>query len=180
MDQSIERWLPVVGWEGYYEVSDQGRVRGVDRITTTSYGALRRWRGKMLRLNLSKLGYLSAQLWKDGQCKLRKVHLLVLEAFVGPRPDGMEGCHGSAGQRDNSLPNLRWDTPSANQLDRIRDGTDMRGEKHYNSKLSREDVALIRQLRGVITQENLGSMFGVGRTTVSAVQCGDSWAWVEE
>lgn len=58
---------------------------------------------------------------------MRLVHRLVLEAFVGPCPEGMEGCHGDGDPTNNSLGNLRWDTATSNQLDKVRHGT------HHNA-----------------------------------------------
>lgn len=52
----------------------------------------------------------------------RRVHLLVLEAFVGPCPPGLEGCHTNGDGLDNKLTNLRWDTHAANMQDRLRHG----------------------------------------------------------
>lgn len=52
----------------------------------------------------------------------RYVHQLVLEAFVGPRPEGMEACHWNDVCTDNRLENLRWDTTSANRHDQVRNG----------------------------------------------------------
>lgn len=66
-------------------------------------------------------GYLRVSLYRRGQKRItRYVHRLVLLAFVGPCPDGMEACHGIGGSKDNRVDNLRWDTPSANVSDRIR------------------------------------------------------------
>lgn len=56
------------------------------------------------------------------------VHRLVLEAFVGPCPPGMEACHWNGIPGDNRLHNLRWDTPSANNADILRLG------RHYETK----------------------------------------------
>lgn len=55
----------------------------------------------------------------EGKARELKTHRLVLEAFVGPRPPGMVGCHGYGGPLDNSVGNLRWDTPAANTADRV-------------------------------------------------------------
>ncbi len=59
-----------------------------------------------------------------------KVHILVLEAFVGPRPLGLEGCHDDGDPANNRLTNLRWDTPSSNAVDRVRHGHHHEAEKH--------------------------------------------------
>jgi hypothetical protein len=52
-----------------------------------------------------------------------RVHQAVLLAFIGPRPEGMQGCHGDGNPRNNRLDNLRWDTREANEMDKLRHGT---------------------------------------------------------
>ena len=79
-----ERWLPVVGWEGLYEVSDLGRVRSLPRNTT---------RGRVLRANPAANGYRQATVFRQGHPKSVYVHHLVAEAFIGPRPEGLEIRH---------------------------------------------------------------------------------------
>lgn len=117
-----ERWLPVLGHEGSYEVSDHGRVRSVDRTVTDKNGLrTRRFRGRMLKLRSDRKGYLRIQPGhRQGDLP---VHVLVLFAFVGPRPPDMECCHNNGNQRDNRLENLRWDTRSSNMRDCIKHGT---------------------------------------------------------
>lgn len=114
-----ERWLPVVGWDGYYEVSDLGNVRSVDRVITRSDGQERFWSGRQLQHGFNRHGYPMVHLSRHSSPITKKVHHLVLEAFVGPRPDGMEACHNNGDRSDPSLSNLRWDTPSANQRDSV-------------------------------------------------------------
>lgn len=119
-----ERWLPVVGWEGLYEVSDLGRIRSLSRTTVNKLGVTRRLHGRVLKpFENRDTGHSQLGLHRDGVMTLVRVHLVVLEAFVGPRPDGLEACHGPTGGFDNRLANLRWDTHSANMRDRTRDGT---------------------------------------------------------
>jgi hypothetical protein len=77
--------------------------------------------------------------------KLLYVHRLVLEAFVGPCPDGMEGCHGDGDTANNRLGNLRWDTPKSNRADASRHGTVPLGSRHGNAKLNEQQVREIRQ-----------------------------------
>jgi hypothetical protein len=76
------------------------------------------------------------------------VHTLVLTAFVGPRPSGMECCHDPDPTRSNCrLENLRWDTPAKNQADRKKHGTSIEGEKQWCVKLAAAQVIEIRQRR---------------------------------
>jgi hypothetical protein len=119
-----EHWLPVVGYTGYYEVSDQGRVRSLDRWIHDRAGGSRFRHGRIMLLGPDGQGYLSVNISKLGISYLKKVHDLVLRAFIGPPAVGMIGLHGPLGKLINSLDNLSWGTHSQNMFDRQRDGTD--------------------------------------------------------
>ncbi|MDP9143661.1 MAG: NUMOD4 motif-containing HNH endonuclease [Actinomycetota bacterium] len=113
-----ERWAPIPGRPGY-QASDLGRIRSVDRTVTHKNGRTFRLRGRILTAAPLPNGYHHTF---TGAGRGGYVHRMVLEAFVGPCPDGMEACHGPGGQPDNRLVNLRWDTKSANAQDMIRLG----------------------------------------------------------
>lgn len=112
-----ERWQWVPDYAGLYEVSDRGRVRSIERVTTRG----RRIPSRILRTALS--AYPTVGLYRDGRQRRFYVHRLVLAAFVGPCPPGMEGCHGDGDPLNANLTNLRWDWPSANNRDKTRHGT---------------------------------------------------------
>jgi len=117
----------------------------------------------------------------EGRGKLiqRYVHRLVLEAFVGPCPPGMEGCHNDGNPLNNTPSNLRWDTHAANHADTRRHGTMPVGERHKNSKLTDEAVREIRRLRETGWDQNrLAAHFGVGQTVISGILRGKGWAHV--
>ena len=121
---AVEQWKPVHGYEGIYEVSSHGRVRSVDRTVTRSDGQVRHLEGKVLRAALSKRGgYPIVSLYAHGKNKMRYVHSLVAEAFIGTRPEGMEVCHGDGDPNNNHVENLRYGTQSDNELDKVRHGT---------------------------------------------------------
>lgn len=112
-----ERWLSVPGFEADYEVSDQGRIR-----------SWRHWNGRpsprMLKPSPDKDGYRQISLCRDGVAAVkRKMHLLVLLTFVGPRPEGSETRHLNNDRSDNALTNLAYGTRSANIQDAVRAGT---------------------------------------------------------
>ena len=112
--------MPITGWPGY-EVSDEGRIRSVDRIVLRSNGTRQTFKGRVLKQTWDTegdLGHLTVTVYR----KRRKVHQIVLTAFVGVAPDGMEGCHNDGDPANNRLGNLRWDTHRNNSLDRIRHG----------------------------------------------------------
>ena len=113
-EPNTERWLPVVGYEELYEVSDIGNVRRGQKMLKP-VPQVRRRAARVVNL------------CRNGQQKTVLVHRLVLEAFVGPCPPGLEACHGNDVAWDNRLENLRWDTSSANHHDCVRNG------KHHNA-----------------------------------------------
>lgn len=134
MSDPIEEWRPVVGWEGLYEVSDQGRVRSLDRHLTvrSRWGQMmpQTYRGQLMTISDAHAGgYCTVKLTRDGKGSMHYVHRLVLEAFVGPRPDGMEACHNSGDPADNRPGNLRWDTTTGNMADKVRHGTNGEGPR---------------------------------------------------
>lgn len=117
MIQPIEIWKPVSGYEGLYEVSNTGFVRRAS-------ASRRAPSGRMVKSRPNAGGYLRVCLYRAGAQKDHFVHHLVLEAFVGSRPEGMEGCHSpDRNPANNDATNLRWDTKSENQYDRVRHGT---------------------------------------------------------
>lgn len=123
-------------------------------------------------------GYRFVSLRRGGK---RPVHQLILETFVGPRPRGMLACHGGNGLSDNSLKNLYWATPSRNcKEDRVRDGTNMNGEKNHQAKLSAIQVRIIRKVYGQkgkrgLSQPGLAKIFNVTQATISSIIRGKTW-----
>lgn len=101
----MENWKDVTGYEGVYQVSDRGRVR---RMGST----------ECLKPNINRDGYARVDLCRYGVKRTIDVQTLVLTAFVGPRPEGMECCHfPDSDPANNRLENLRWDTHVANIMD---------------------------------------------------------------
>ena len=112
-------WRDVVGYEGVYEVSSDGQVRSVERLDSRG----RRRAARPRALTRQKSGHLVVALSRNGAQKSIGVHRLVLQAFVGPCPEGMEACHWNDVPDDNRVENLRWDTRAANIADSVRNGT---------------------------------------------------------
>lgn len=122
MSAPREEWRPVPTAPGY-EASSLGRIRSVDRVILKSNGIHQRFKGVLISPAAARNGYLHLNVC--GQ-RTRMVHQLVLEAFVGPMPPGMQGCHNDGNRQNNRIDNLRWDTPQANAQDTIRMGANPR------------------------------------------------------
>jgi hypothetical protein len=122
-----EKWLPVVGMEGFFEVSDAGRIRTVEReVRFVSKKGNEAWRTKkphIMHTQLINSGYDLVHLSIDEVRKARTVHTVVAEAFIGPRPKGMDVCHNNSDKQDNRAVNLRYDTRKGNFSDKLANGT---------------------------------------------------------
>jgi hypothetical protein len=157
----FEEWRQVVGYEGYYEVSDWGRVRSV------AHGQGRRT-GRLLNLKKTDEGYLLAALSKGKSTVRRVVHGLVMAAFVGPCPLGQQIDHIDGDPSHNSILNLRYVTPRQNVQSAIaRRGNwhrDRGGPDYWGSKLSVAQVIDIRRLHlEGMTQTAIAKEFGISQ-----------------
>lgn len=101
-------WRDVVGYEGIYEVSNNGLVRTKEGKTTyTEHHGVRVWKQRILKAKLSKKdGYYRVSLWKDGEEKTHLVHRLVAEAFI-PKVEGKNFVNHIDG-KGNHVDNLEW------------------------------------------------------------------------
>ena len=119
-----EQWRYISGYKGYYQVSNLGRVRSVNRLIKSKGDGVCKARGQVLRTNTcNNYGYHQITLRKERTRKTFLIHQLVALTWIGPRPPGMWVRHGPNGRLDNSVRNLSYGTPSENARDRFRDGT---------------------------------------------------------
>ena len=114
-----ESWQPVPGYEGLYEVSDQGRVRSLDRSVERKnrWGSIttHRIKGRVLRPGVTTCHRFYVNLSKNNTPWVVPVHKLVALAFIGPRPEGHDIDHVNGDFRDNRLLNLEYVTHQENQ-----------------------------------------------------------------
>lgn len=170
---SPEEWRPVVGYEDVYEVSNLGRVRRT-RVNTLVVN-------RVLKPAQQTSGHLYVNLCRSNTPRTICIHVLVLAAFVGPRPRGMVSCHIDGDPTNNALSNLRYGTHSDNQMDRVGHGTSNRGERHALSKLTADDVRKMRSIRQADphrTYDSIAAEFGVTRRTAARVITGRLWGHV--
>lgn len=160
-----EEWRPVavVDLGDFYEVSNLGRVRSLDRIC---YGIkARRIDGKVLRPSTNKFGYRNINLFRDGKCKSIHVHRLVALSFI-PNPLNLPVVNHIDGDKGNCIvTNLEWTTDSANRQHAI----DIGRITMFTKLLTAEEVAEIRRLEGKMTQAAIAKMFGTTQSNVSVI-----------
>jgi hypothetical protein len=182
---SGEKWKDIAGYEGLYQVSNLGRVKSLRRMLLIRHPVGDRYREQPERIlapGPAESGHLTVSLAKEGRSKTYQVHTLVLEAFVGPRPgDCLEwhGCHRDGNPTNNVLGNLRWDTRSGNEEDKIAHGRSNRGERNRAVKLTPAQVLEIRErvAKGE-TSDAIAAIYGVTRGLINAIKSGRAWGWL--
>ena len=126
----------------HYQVSNLGRIRSFlvrgqrQKPCSTPRILIPIHRGK---------GYYAVNLHRGDDMVMVNIHQAVLNAFIGPCPDGLEACHNNSIRNDNRLENLRWDTRSSNFLDKRKNGTSRCGEENNKAKLNTAQVLEMRE-----------------------------------
>lgn len=166
-----EEWRPVATTPNY-AVSSLGRVM---RIT----GGRGVRAGRVLRAVLNSNGYPKVELCTDGVYRTACVHILVCEAFHGPKPSPRHQVAHRDGNRENpKVENLRWATQAENEADKVELGRNPVGERHGNARLTEEQVRAIRAAEG--THEEIGARFGIPRRYVGYLKSGQRWRHLAE
>ena len=188
-----ERWKPIVGYDGKYEVSNLGRIRGPGYGTKGRH-VLPRHIMKLQPFNRwghSEMYYAVGLCGLDHKTRLRTVHSLVAEAFISPRPPGNVINHIDCNGTNNCVSNLEWVTPAENAQHCVRMGrhATMRGERNGMSKLTAKQVKEIIKLlgpirpnwqRGMVSQSVLARRFGVTPSAIYYVYRRQVWKHVTQ
>jgi len=161
-----EQWHDVVGFEELYKVSNFGRVKTIKKYSR--FGC-----GYILKPKPTARGYARVTLRGKQAQRSYFIHVLVLEAFVCPRPPGKVSNHKNSDKTDNRVENLEWVTQQENVAHAVENDHFFtpRGEQHGESKLTANDVREIRRLyaRGQYTQRDLAQRFSVSKSLISAI-----------
>lgn len=164
---SNELWRDVRGYEGYYQVSNKGRV-----YSTRSQ--------RNLSLTHEKRGYVSVELNVQGVNKRVKIHRLVAKSFIPPVEGKALVNHINSIRNDNRVENLEWCTQSENILHGFKYGNkDSHGENHSHNKLTEKQVIEILQLKGTVTQQKIADMFNISRENISRIHRRISWQHIQ-
>ena len=158
-----EEWKVVGGYEGFYEVSNHGRVRRVADDPPHR-------KGLILPGSTANNGYRKVGLSVGGKSKTIKTHCLVAEAFIGPRPDGAEVNHKDGDKCNNHITNLEYVTKSQNMQHAARIG------RVGGIKLTPDDVFEIRQMASAgKSYASIGRAKNISTAHARGVAIGDKW-----
>jgi hypothetical protein len=167
------RIIPSFPW---LQASSDGRVRW--RVSDSD----RKRKGTEIKGSKSADGYIVLQIRKNGRCLKRNCgkHVLVCEAFHGPRPsEHHEAAHWDGVRTNNSESNLRWATPKENAADRKRHGRDNRGNQHGCAKLTTNDVFEIRRLRALgFRGSDVATLIDANKDHINKIAAWTAWSSV--
>jgi len=175
-----EIWKPVVGYEGFYEVSDIGCVRSVDRDVDIK-GILASLMGVTLKQHQTPPGYTVVKLCRNGSGNSFRVHRLVAAAFIPNPKNKSEVNHINGVKHDNRIENLEWATPKENSRHAHATGIKTcNGEKNSNAKLNNLKVRIIRRMceLSLWSDPEIAAMFDVTDSAIYKVRRGISWTHV--
>jgi hypothetical protein len=169
-----EIWKPIVGYEGFYDVSNMGKVRSYRvRGKVKTSGVPQR----ILAHTKNNNGYFYISLWKNLESKKRYVHILVLETFNGPKPDGMEVMHVDGNQLNNNIDNLKWATHRQNMSD---PDSGICGTRQWMHILNEDKVREIRRLHSAgVPVKKIQAMYGMSFGGITSVIYRQKWRWVK-
>lgn len=175
MTQEKEQWLPVVGYEGLYKVSDRGNVRSLRRKVIDSQGRTHVYPARKKKCQLARKGYLKVSLCRDGKQKNCYVHLLVAAAFIGPCPDGYVVDHIDKDSGNPRLANLQHMTRGESDA---QGGKGSRGEGNSHSKLTEATVLEIR--KDSRPPRETAEEHGISTDHVRRIQSRKYWGWLPD
>ena len=175
----VEIWKDIPEFKGFYQVSNIGRVKSLDRVDSNG----RKRPMKILQLNPDSDGYLIVGLHKNGKCKTAKIHRLVAEAFIQNPNRYKEVNHKDENKKNNSVENLEWCTTQYNLTYGHRLEC-AKGENNHLHKLTKEQVIEIRRMykKGdpQLGQSALGRKYGVAHGSIAWIVNRKSWKHIKE
>lgn len=177
----MEQWRIIPGLSNYYEASDTGRIRSTDRFVNgfsakANKPVMMKRSQTILSQNKRGAGYFYVCVCVDGAMRKEQVHKLVLMAFVGERPNGLQACHCDGNPSNNNIDNLRWDTPKNNQNDRVAHKTDKRGEDVGTAKFTEE---IVKKIKNGMSFKDANKLYSISRTQFYRIKRGEAWPHIQ-
>lgn len=177
----LEEWRDIKGYEGWYQVSNLGNVRSLDREIIYSNGKIYKQKGKMLKPTLRNNGYYYVSLSKNNVRPKFDVHRLVAITFLDN--DNNYNCinHIDGNKTNNCLSNLEWCSYSYNAKHAFKVGLNeaVRGERNGSSKLKDSDVIKIKKLLSEgVKSYKIAEMFNISQSTISEIKNNKKWTHI--
>ncbi len=171
-----EIFKDITGYEGYYQVSDHGKIRSLDRQVLHNKYEVQKHKGRLRKQNINRLGYLMILLSRNPKRELKSVHRLVALAFV-ERVEGKDEINHKDGNKlNNHYLNLEWCTHKENMQHASLLGLMATGQHHGKSKPTKSDVLQIRRMIDRNWKlKDIAPVFNVTPENIYAIKNGISW-----
>lgn len=158
-----EEWRPIRSFYHLYEVSNFGRVRSLRY-------------NKIMKPHTTHSGHQRVGIFEGGFRKQKYIHVLVIESFVGKRPEGLQCAHLDGNPKNNRINNLKWCTPKENMSHKKLHGTHQAGETAAYRKFSKAKILRIRKdhTKGISDME-ISFKYGVSRRHVNDIVKRRKW-----
>ena len=168
-----ETWLPVQGWENYYQVSNLGRVKSIARVVGKKH-----LKERILGGGIDSDGYHIVSLYKDGKGHTRTVHRLVCSAF-NPKPSQATNvvCHLDDNRLNNDASNLMWGTIAENNQQCCDRNRNCKGTKNGSNIISPFQAFIIQESSTKSTKI-IAKSLGLALSTVYGIRYGTTWSWL--
>lgn len=174
-----EIWKEIKNTRGIYWISSLGRVKSIARTTIRS-GHKMKLKERVLRACANNYGYYYVCLHIGEDQKMKRVHRLVAQYFLGNCNDYPYVNHKDLDKSNNKLSNLEWCTQKHNiqhaHANRFIDTA--KGSRSGQSKLMESDVEEMVTLFSSKTNKELGGMFNVTSSTIRSIRVGNTWSWL--
>lgn len=181
VDLENEIWLPCVGYEGIYEVSNLGRVKRVNKVKRSINGGIVTFKERLCTEHIDQKGY-SFCILTDMAVKVssKRIHKLVTNAFM-PNPNKtLEVNHIDGNKQNNKLSNFEWVTHQENMTHAKENNLLVRGEDGHHNKLKETEVLEIRQkyVKDVYTMDTLAKEYNVSRSGIQSIIERRTWTHI--
>ena len=174
MENEVEFWRQIAGYEGIYEISTFGRIRSLPKYRKTKYNTKALYKGVVLKPILQQNGYVYANLHKSNKPKLFRIHRLVAIAFIPNSENKPQINHKNGIKTDNSVVNLEWVTASENVKHAYKNGLSriLKAQNGRNAILKNEDVKMAREIYNTtnLTQKQIWEKCFKGVVSYSTIK----------
>ncbi len=174
--KSVVRWADILGYEGCYQISDDGKVKSLPKTRKLNHGGIQHVPERILKPYLGRDGYPYINLCRNYVIKHGKIHRLVALAFI-TNPEGKPHVNHKDGNKlNNSYKNLEWVTRKENAEHAVRTGLAVMGSRSHLSKITEGDIPIILgRIKNGETMSLIGKDYGVSGSNISHIKIGDSW-----